>query len=601
MTLPFPTSNIMTAVMRYDIHNLPVTLNIVTIPQIQHLVPSMTMAVINRAGEIAGTTRPRTFCYNMISNNYFRNQDLLELVTLAVDFLALGFMKGQYTNPEASINYAAEHALTLYISNLIVKFRELEYEIDQRTIDAAYQNNSALSNMKNEINNMYLSMNNPQNNMIQSNYPNGQQMNMGFNQPMQTAQSFPQSNMMGRQPMSMPGRTTLQPGQMTAFGNRPTTISMQPKQDASFNLSQDRYMKRKKAPKPIEHVEVNTAELVSEPVTQEANPDSKLHQIAGSTMNREQHRTVFNDKFEMNQRRVVKHNDQAIKLDAEAAQQASANNDFVGEQVTSTFVYPKWVYDNFLETAINQGLVKKLSQNAVDIYRTFNIIGVPFISKYDLKPYMDVVNSSDTFISLANKMQTLVGNLNLETDKDKASSMMSFLSQLDIILTKIVNDFLEYSLNPGGRIDSFMNDIITLRDDLVGAYGAHYGKALDIKESEVMDILFNLEMTATGEQAVDSLPCVDIPKGLFCSTLNMSYSITYLGITDKELGVNVAENRIIIDKTAMPDLWAIVNSLSPHKTSLGAATIGDLLVTSDGVQYRLYTSYTNTDYKIVKL
>lgn len=607
MALPFPTNNFMTTVMRYDIHNLPVSLNITAIPEVQHLVPSMTMAVINGAGEISHINPARIFCYNMLSYNYFSNAELLEVVRLGIDLLALGLYKRTYMNPEAGLTHSASHALTLFTSTLIVKYKELETMVDNQVLQAAYQNHASFQSVKDEINALYASLQSNQGNMVQSNYYPNQPMGMNYNQPMNQMNqmnqmnSFPQNNMMNRAPVPIPNRPTLQSGQVSAFGGTQRSASVSARPDSQFNMTEGRFIKRRKQPQPIMNEDYNTAELVSEPIAQEVIPDSKLHKIAGSTMNREQHRTVFHDKFEMNHKRITKHNEQAVKLDEEAIRIAERGEDFVSDETMSSFVYPKWIYDNFLETAIGQGLVKKLVDGKTDIYRTFNLIGVPFISKYDLRPSMDIIRSSDSFISLANKMQAMITSLNLETDVEKANAVMTFIAQLDNMFTTMLNDFLEYNLNPGGHIESFVADITTLRGDLIGAYGPSYGKALDLKENEMMDILFNLEVDSSLSDAPESLLGLDVPKTLFTTTLNTSYSITYLSITDKELGINLQDNRFIIDRKTMPDLWAIVNSLRPNKISFGATTLTDLLITSDGVRYRLFTSYTNSDYKIVKL
>jgi uncharacterized protein (TIGR01639 family) len=88
---------------------------------------------------------------------------------------------------------------------------------------------------------------------------------------------------------------------------------------------------------------------------------------------------------------------------------------------------------------------------------------------------------------------------------------------------------------------------------------------------------------------------------LHTATLPINHSFTYLSITDKELGIIIDGGNNVISKDDMSDLWAIANSLERHKKNMTATTIVDLLFTSDGVGYRLFKSYIDHNYRIVKL
>lgn len=599
MALPFQTNNIMSAIMSYTAQTVPVNINIPTVPQVAHMIPAVTAAVINEAGIKANQNPIRTFCYNMIVNNFFNNKELIECVTLVLDMLTLGLMKRTFSSPEQALIGVTEQAMSLYSSSLVVQYRELEMLIGPHLVAQAHNSNNALYNIKQDINRMYMDIEqSSQNNYMASNYPQQQPMGMGmgFQQPMQ--QPMHQFN----QPMGM-NRPQLQPSQMNAF-NASGGAPMPRQVHGTLGVNQGRHFDKKRTQvQEVAPVTQPVVEVKEPPVTQETQPDSDLHKPIGSTMDREQHRTVFFDTFQMNQNRVRKHNQQAIALEQEViATSLPVEDDDFEEVVPVGFVYPSWIYDNFLETAISEGIIKKLSHGEEGIFRTFNIVAKPFVCNYDLKPYTDIIKTSTNFIMLASKMKLITSNLNTEPNLDKADAVITYLSYLDNLFTKILNDFLMYNINPGGKIESFTADVATLRYDLNNAFGKEVAAALDKKESEVIDTLFNLEVDLTKPGKDNSIGLnISIADGLFSATMPINYSFTYLNITDKELGIISEGNNIVIDKEVMPDLWSIIHSLGEHKKSMNATTIEDLLFTSDGVQYRLFTSYTNNDYKIVKL
>lgn len=618
MALPVNCEQPIVAIVQYDPMSPPVMPAVSVLPQVNHLLPSITSAVINEAGVRAHSNKARMFCYNLLVNNFWNNNSFIEVVKLVADALCVKTNKGIYRFPDTGVNETVQEVLALYTSNLVFTYPELKSVIPPQVMNVAYQNVPTLNALKQEINNMY---NNAPGNMPHPGYPMGnQQPNMGgfaqtpmmghpmapypqqgmhpqqgmvYNPHMQQPMGYPQQGMMQPMPMQQAPMGSNYPER--AWGN-----NVQPQSsfnnDERFDIKQDRYFTRVVSEvKPVEHTHV--PEPKPEVKEKEVN-NEYLTVVGGSEMDRSKHQiTFFENSYKTDGVVRYKNYEESVQrikeIDVDLDQPDAAN----------IYVSPTWLLDDCVDVAITSGQIKQYevqkTASANNMFRCFAIVARPFISSEDISGYMNSLKSAGTFTSLAIKIKSLATSIDAKKDEfENASAVISFLSRVDIFMTNMVNDFLQNKLMLYKvKIESFSEDIGIL-DNHLRNKNYLFAESLSRFEKDAIDILFN----KLGDDALEMLEeAMNLPENVKFSYLTTNHSFTYTSMNDKELGYKVGDKAVIIDKQVAPVLYEVAHSLTKHKKQSGSRTLYDWFITADGIRYRLYKSdATEGQYMIVK-
>lgn len=217
--------------------------------------------------------------------------------------------------------------------------------------------------------------------------------------------------------------------------------------------------------------------------------------------------------------------------------------------------------------------------------RSFTIILNPIFSPDIPKSFTPLVKGIKTFKELADKLNTVSKNTVLGTPKDKDNALI-VVSQINRRLTEIVNDYLKIAFNTEVRISSFAEDggsiVDYFKDNLDGVY---YKAILKLEKQVLTAIIPSIE----DEEITEILTELQIPEGIQATINPETVSITTLPITDDELGFELDKYEpVLIDERNEPSLYKLACSLIEHKDQAGINTITDILLTRDGVRYRLY-------------
>lgn len=618
MALPVSCDQPIVAIMQYDPSSPPIIPAVSVLPQVNHLIPYITAAVINEAGLKASSNKARMLCYNLLVNNYWNNPSFNEVVKLVADALCVKTNKGIYRFPDTGVNETVKEILTLYTSSLVFSYPELKSIIDPQVLNVAYQNTPTLNALKQEINNMY---NTAPGNMPHPGYPMGnQQPNMGgfaqtpmmghpmapypqqgmhpqqgmvYNPHMQQPMGYPQQGMMQPMPMQQAPMGSNYPERAWASNTEPQSTF---NSNDRFDIKQERYFTRANSEvRSVEHTHV--PEPKPEVKEKEVKNDY-LTVVGGSEMDRSKHQiTFFDDSYKTDGAIRYRNYHESVErikaVDVDTEHHDEAN----------IYVSPTWSLDDCVDVAITSGQIKQYevqkTTSGNSMFRCFAIVARPFISSEDVSGYMNSLKSADTFTSLAIKIKSLATSIEAKkSELENANIIISFLSRVDIFMTNMVNDFLTNMLIPYRlKIDSFSEDISAL-DGHLRKKNYLYAESLSRFEKDAIDILFN----KLGDEALGMLEeAMNLPENVKFSYLTTNHSFTYTFMNDKELGYKVNDKAVIIDKQVAPVLYEVAHSLTKHKKQSGSRTLFDWFITADGVRYRLYKSDIEQDqYMIAK-
>lgn len=603
MGLPVPADTPIAAFMLFDAATPPCYPQVKVAKNMQYIVPAVVSCTANEASNKANAHAGRMFFYNLVANNYWNNDYFTEVVQMVLDLIMVNMNKGILRAPEQGIADAVTQVLTLQTSTLFYQFQDLKSMVTPQVLDAAMQNVPFFNNLKQEIMSMY--NNNP--GYANTGYP-GQPLGAhahapmggpGFhgnpgmqhvgthfqnnNYPVQQNNSWhngngfpqrPQSNYPSGQgrfdgPTPNSGAAFASPGSNQFAEMSPTAVE------------NDRFVGRQ-----VRSPQINTvAPQVHRPVANTSKVQTTLIIDKGSEMDRSKHQiTYFGDSYVP---------DSAARgMQFAKATQAMAYTRIV-EDCDSIHVDPNVTMEVSLDSAITAGTIKQFKlqneESAVNVFRCFTIVATPGFCTVNVSDYIKVLREADSFTALVVKMKTLAMALSIKKDNKRyTDSVISFLSRFDSALTSIVNSFLRNNLQLQMKIDSFADDASNLGEYLFKKYGTNYGSAFTSFESEILDtILENIEP----ELATELMDIYDIPEGLHYGLLPINHSLTFICMNDKELGYKIGDSAVVIEPDTAPSLYQIASSLVAHKKQMDISTLQDILVTADGVRYKLYRNY----------
>jgi hypothetical protein len=583
MALPAPCHVILSKITEYGYTsppNIPPLPDI--IPSVSHLVPIVAAAIANEAGMKASSSQPRTLCYNLLSANYWNNQDYSDIITMSLDLALLSTSKGLFKSPDQAVYDSVSNVLTLFTSSLVCNFQELKYVCDPQVVEAAYINLSALSNLKVEIsdflnyhqNNVGNNMNNSQRLWDHSNQfgNNNQRINNGGSRSSYAATPVIPNRLGGIDPIF-------------AGGNNRNDVTQMPNNIVEVN--------RPIVPEVVEQ-KINNCVLV----------------FGGKEMDRSKHQIV---RFgACNQNLEPAHNklERAVNTFQQAVIDTDEYNkelavssllDIEAPEMTDDLKSLMELFDYtmtpepYLDTAIANGRLTQLEtycnkNKKVNLSRSFSSISNPIFTIADVKPFIRSLKESNNFSKLAVMLKEITKVI---IDKPALNDLVSVISSFDNIMTEYVNDFISNELRLSITITSFLEDIEALGGLLYNKYGDVYGRSFTSFESDMIEVFNNYNYDA-------NIKFIETLAGINIAVVPVNYSLTYLVLDNAELGYDVGKDPLVIDPTITPKLYFIVSSIFSQTKEKGIITTVNLLITSDGIKYKVYNDKIKNEMIIIR-
>jgi len=612
----------------YEEYNFPLTVHVIPPPNCQHLVHKTAVALANEASSRANNSQARMYCYNTMVMNNWNNQQFQEILNHTLLYMALEVERRNYSSTDMAMKDCVNKYLTLYTSMLVLTVDAVRDVSDSRVIDASTQNSEFFVNLKLELQDL-------QNRMYQQQMPQAmQQVQVFYNQqgqpvdsygrpiqmpmhqghpqqmPMQPmhgypqqmpAQPYPQQMPVQNYPQQMPMQQQYQnnnSGFMHQSGRQQmdTMAAGSPKNEIVI----DRFGKSQSQKQYFEEPVQQQVQQVNPPRSSELSKEAKkeiedLVMRKGSEMDRAKHTITFMGKqYSMNS--VVRTDN--FKEQAEVISKASA----IAEEDAGIVDSGNTILDINESAVVLRGQSKHIEIGQDKIFRCFGIVSNTVVSKDIMDDYVETLRESKDLQELVGKMTALASAFEKSSVEWNApnchDSKIVVMSTIDNKLTKLINSFVQNNMQlQKVSITSFVEDYSDLESFILTKYGPMLSLELKNFGQKILQIVFG---TDYDELATEARNVLNMPDEISCVFLPENYSMTYLPMTDKELDYNFEDRLWSVSHAKTPILAKVLDSLTLHKKQSQRICLHDLVVTQDGVIYRLYENAVAKGYLIRK-
>jgi hypothetical protein len=611
-----PTNAPMLPLIMYEEYNFPLSVQVTSPPGCQHLVHKTATALANEASMRANNSRARMYCYNSLVMNNWNNPQFQEVLTQTLLFMALEVEKRNHTSTDMAMKDCVQKYLTLYTSMLVLTVDAVHDVSDSRVVDASAQNAAFFNNLKLELqdlqNRMYQQqLSQPMQNQLNQQIFYNQQgqpvdqfgrplqmpMQQGYPQQMpmqQPMHSYPQQ-MPQQFPQQMPMQQPMQQGPVGGFMQQGNAGMMQNPAAANVAGNVERYGNvsvQQKSYAVDEKPQVQKPVPVSKPQPQGLKD---VVYVNGDEMDRSKHTITFMGKaYPMDS--VVRNNN--FNQQVEALKQASAIDD---EDSATVVDGNNMILEISEDSVILAGKSKCIAAGG-RVFRCFGIATNAILSKDDMTEYKKMLTKASNFEQLALTMKSLSAAFKQASDEwgveGSQDDKISVIVTVDRRITNLINEFLANNLQlKDVTIDSFTEDYEALVSYVHENCGQMGNLGLSNFGHDVINMFFGTEGDEIDTEVRNLL---DVDPLVGCISLSENYTLTYLPMTDRELGYKFDGQLCSVNHGKTPILAKIVDSLMIHKKQGQHTSIHDLIITQDGVIYRVYENIIGRGYLIRK-
>lgn len=559
MNLPVSCDHPIAQPISYPRNNPPFVPSVTVLPEGQNLLVFASSEVANEAARWYSNSNSRLFCFNLLASNNWQNANFAEVVKLAIDLTVLRYRQGQVQSALDGLAQAVQEILVLYTSLQIVSYPELQRRSTPQQQESAKNNVNIFRDIQAAINGMYA------------------QMGVAAYPAPQMAAPVPP---MGRNMGGVAGMAGMVP------------VSTHP---AAAGLSQTQapMMPQSNRPQRFPSSQVTPVSGTPQPATQSATAaspnkgkDFAANFVVGEVekMDREQHTIIyFGKKYEIPTSPIRRQMEEAVEthenlLTADDIESSPFVN------LTAPVATPS------LEELMVDLRARYMAQyqDTVKVYSSMGTLIIPVISTTDLKPVFKKLTQSRTFQDICN---TLLEAIEL-CGKDKVAkrATLTYISQIDRELTRLLNEFLVYQCGLTDRVTSFVEDSINIGKYLNDTYGPVYNKSLSQFEMLLTGTLFNISTQYSDNNGDSSyFEKNDIPEGVFNDQFGINYHLTYLSATHRELGYNVSDTRAKrLTSQSAPMLHRLITALLAQQAKSVVRPLRMVVFTADDHRFQVF-------------
>lgn len=223
-----------------------------------------------------------------------------------------------------------------------------------------------------------------------------------------------------------------------------------------------------------------------------------------------------------------------------------------------------------------------LEDSSLSVYHAYGHLVTPVISIQDLHTSFGKLRTAATFENVA---QMLMSELNGK-EGDALRHTLTYVSQIDRLLTKAVNRFIRITLNqPSVAIDSFIEDIPGFAAWLNTKFSAKYNSAYQQFTKTALTSLFKFACEDDESSGICQFIADYQEEGVSIQPVVETVSMTYISATAKELGYNIDKTHQLLSAKSAPMLHRLMVAVEAMD-SRDMRTMSKILVTSDDVHYR---------------
>ena len=544
--------------VQYPGNNPPFLPNITVMPEAQSLLVHAAAMVANEAGLTSGKSNARMFCYNILCSSGWANTAFAEVVKMACDDAVLKTRMGQVNSPSTALIDSVREILALYTSVLVISYPDLARVMDPQTVSTANQYAVMYQERMNLIEGMY-AQSVPFRPHIQGAHPQAHMArNTQMNAPM----------VHGSMNRGMPHANVQQ-----AHSNKAAAGVLQSRTAAPVqNVSASRFPS------------VGAAKTVAPEPTQVNAVQEEKNVIKGEieSMDREAHSIVyFGKKYDVPTSPLRRKLEEAVEQHEALAAMT--------DSFDSPFIHLPYAAEASLDELIAATRAKRcqVSKDNLGVYLGYGFVVTPIISPVDISQLFLKLNRSQTFSETASIMME---HLDAIKDKDELRVAISYISQMDRILTKLLNDFLENMINTQGasiKSTSFIEDAPTMPRYLNEKFKGKYNTVYTEYQRRVLDHMFKHTRALGDEEDAAAWDVSDYGDNCFWENMLTSYSVAYVSATAQELGYSVGKGTKGVSALSTPMFSRLIQAIQ-RTHSKHTQPSHHLIVTSDDVRYMLF-------------
>lgn len=533
------------------------------IPQnYNNILPDIIVALVNHIILTARNNKIRIYCFNKLSDNNFQNQDFLDLIELIIGLTILN-VEYDRANIEDAVNDAIERGCTYYASKEVLNNNNLHQYITSREHEDWIRDN--LNEMNQKLNMI--------NRLTSGGGTNQSMYGYNDNRFSNTGGSFGGHNFRN---------------QNSRFPNtRPNSPTMGFQMFSSNKSNEQREVS---SSRKMFNIQPNT-NVVNKPQQNKGIEMKDKKILEGLDMNGN---NFFGTNLDIGS--IMKKKEITLN-------NLTATSD---EQNVLSFITGTTLEDVLLTTKVKH--IQVLDKNSnIQTFRSYGIVCEPIINKTEVsKDISSILGYTENniaginLISIATQLKNLltIHSNNIDTDKQYLIDLIKVISHINNFLTDAINEFLLESLNGVAIIDSFIEDIVDLKN------------VLNVKQKEVLkgwetfshnaiaslthkledtDYQLTIENIFMDEEKKDTIL---LTKIVTATSLNMNY-VQFGCLVDKN-------NSIIVDSNVTPNVYEVINGIFSMKES-ECDSMEDYIILNDGVHLKIYKDYINNNYKLKRI
>lgn len=573
--LPVSLTHPHTPVVQFAMNNPPTVPRLNLIQEAEPLLVPAASLCANEVGFTCGHSPARMFLYNMVSANNWHNREFDELVSLAVYQTLLKVHSGG-GSPLALLADSVREAVLLYAGHLGMGYPDLLSRLNRDQVSAMSDNARIYQDIMMAIDQLVRDA---------APYRPGPMRHYSQNRP----PHHPAHHLPGRDVMPPQNQAVVNPAAQAAYSGRGRQMQESIPQPVRSPVSPSSPVRRRPTnvtvvnpDAAVETPAVQTPVAIATPtLTPSVTPQEDI------TMDRNQHMIVYFGKNYGFAAEPVKQKVEEVVQVHENALEGLVDD---GPSINDNWVVASCERDSF-----DMIRLRYLEQDSQDMRLTqnYSIISFPVLSRVNISDLFAELSSDSTF-------QQMQENLSLYLEKNKTNeslrNILAAVSQVDRVLTKIVNDWLINSFAESSvTIDSFIQDIVDLGRYLHKKYDGRYNGDYQRFQQQVAGWIFQHT-----REAKDSISTLALDgAGDFAEALSIGYSVIYIDATASELNYGeFLSGKKMVSPTTDPVLFRLLEAgrsstkLRQQESQIlqknKARPIYNVLLTMDGACYRYY-------------
>lgn len=571
----------------YDPNSPPVMFDVKVPDQAKYIVPLVISAICNEATGKANTRAVRMFTYNVLSNNCWNNNEMQELVTLAIYYCILQTNKGLYNRLDFAINDCVRDIVTLYASAVMFQNPVVKSVSNPNEIAAANENVQVFNNLKGEIHSM---------------------MNGGFYQMNG-----------GMQPNNMmPGPGVVNPAMMGMMQQ-----AYQPQNQMHFQHSNP-VMNHQNTFN--NNAGVNNASISARAVNDADDRYSNRMRNKQEVINQS---SYFSEVTSTNATPAVAQPQQTPV--EEKVKPRIFNVDPTG--FSGTFNVPPYKFDNLIISSTLNELILDIKLNQLIGHEGNNLnwkvsdydfmicsgdVVMPIADNFNVRSFIEILASSDNLYTMCRSLKRIKNDaiklIGTETGDDN-EGVLAAVEIVSRFFLKKVNSFLANELGTGIEISDFIEDAPELAKYIEKKHNDNHLSQLAFSRFEHFENYLFKSCFVHGEDytasAFDSLgldyQVIDEnsddssdQKYIFDSKISLlrsAYNVVMTRLASRHIDIPNKGVKFTADMNCM--MYDVLFEMATKDTD---PTVTNILVTRDNVVYKFWTDTDNpTEVLVMKL